>query len=875
MINSSDTISESQLDVLINIANNNWEKFFMKKAAILVTLGLFTTSILTPLANAKADSTQGVDWSKYQNNDGVYGYPSDTFVFSQIGGVYGSDTQGYNVQSTYASQVRGALSNGKHVHTYIWFQVGGNQPLAERALDYFLPKIQTPKGSIIALDYESGASGDIKANTNAIMYAMQRIRAAGYVPMLYSGNYYLRTYVNASQIVSAFGNCLWIADYPYNGVVTTAPNAYKPNVNGLAIWQFTSNYRPGGLDGSVDYTGITNSGYGPSAGSQPSQGTSTTPNTPTTPSGSNGQLTPVSSATSNALQNAIANARLYTRQFYTPSSYAALQNALTQAVNMVNAGTGSENDYVAMLAQLNNAMASVVRVSPVIDAGTKAALDNSISLASLFTPSYYVPASYATLANALTQAKNVRSFWASTSAQYQAATQSLNAAINGVQRNVPVIDQGTKNALNNAIADASQYTSTYYTPASYATLQQAINQAKGVQNFWPSTSAQYVAATQALQNAMNNIVRVVPVIDPQTRAQLNQAIYDASLYTPKYYVPSTFAPMANALANARAVRSFWPSTQAQYVAATKNLVAAMNGVQRNVPVISPSVQNALKAAISSAQVNLSGAKNTTSSQYGALQNALTNAQNVVGFWPSTQDQYAAALSTLTNALNNYTNGNPASASMVQALNSAYAAAKLYTPSYYTPASYATLAQALQNGAAVLANPNGSATQYQQATQSLNAAMNNIVRIVPVINGQTRAQLNEAIYNASLYTPSYYVPSSFAPLADALAKARAVTNYWPSTQAQYAAAIQNLNAAMNNVVRIVPAVSAQAKSNLNAAIAAASAYTPSYYTAASYNNLKTALVAGKAVVSYWPSTQAQYVAAANALQQAMDNIVRVK
>ncbi|WP_286011708.1 GH25 family lysozyme, partial [Enterococcus italicus] len=96
-------------------------------------------------------------------------------------------------------------------HTYIWYEVGGSIDLSKATLDYFLPRIQTPKGSIVALDYEHGASGDKQANTNAILYGMRRVKAAGYTPMYYSGKPYTIANVYYQQILAEFPNSLWMA----------------------------------------------------------------------------------------------------------------------------------------------------------------------------------------------------------------------------------------------------------------------------------------------------------------------------------------------------------------------------------------------------------------------------------------------------------------------------------------------------------------------------------------------------------------------------------------------------------------------------------------------------------------------------------------
>lgn len=128
-------------------------------------------------------------------------------------------------------------------------------------LNYFLPKIQTPKGSIIALDYEDGAGPSAQANTDNVLYGMRRIRDAGYTPVLYSGKYYIANHLQLDRILSEFPNSLWIASYADMQVRTRPLWGYFPSMPGVAIWQFTSTGRAGGLDYNVDLLGITKKGY--------------------------------------------------------------------------------------------------------------------------------------------------------------------------------------------------------------------------------------------------------------------------------------------------------------------------------------------------------------------------------------------------------------------------------------------------------------------------------------------------------------------------------------------------------------------------------------------------------------------------------------
>ncbi|KWT45160.1 GH25 family lysozyme [Lactiplantibacillus plantarum] len=229
------------------------------RALILMVGAIFMAFFMVNVTSqASTSCDQGVDWSKFQSNSGVFGYSTDKFVFSQAGGFYG----GTNIpQTTYASQVASAKQAGKRVHTYLWDGVGGNMTNAKAMMAYYLPRVKTPKGSIVALDYEDGASNSVTANTNAILAQMKLIKDAGFTPVLYSGKAYLNTHVNVAAIVRAYGNCLWLAEYPDYLVRTKPDYNWFPSMDGVAIFQFTSMYKAGGLDGDVDLTGITKSGY--------------------------------------------------------------------------------------------------------------------------------------------------------------------------------------------------------------------------------------------------------------------------------------------------------------------------------------------------------------------------------------------------------------------------------------------------------------------------------------------------------------------------------------------------------------------------------------------------------------------------------------
>lgn len=219
---------------------------------VLITIFCITALSMSTIPVSAAKGDQGVDWARYQGINGKWGYAHDKFAICQIGGT----TDGWNTydQSTYRTQVAATIAMGRRAHTYIWWQNVTTQQQTDKVLDYFLPRVQTPKRSIVALDVESG-----QQNTSTVDYALSRIKQAGYTPVLYGYKSYLISHVDLASLAKKY--TLWLAEYP-DYSVTTKPNYnFFPSYDNIGIFQFTSTYVAGGLDGDVDLTGITDNGY--------------------------------------------------------------------------------------------------------------------------------------------------------------------------------------------------------------------------------------------------------------------------------------------------------------------------------------------------------------------------------------------------------------------------------------------------------------------------------------------------------------------------------------------------------------------------------------------------------------------------------------
>ena len=224
-----------------------------KKIAVATAAAFLLAPVaLGPTQAQAAKGDHGVDWAVYQGAYGKWGYANDKFAISQIGGT----NTGWDLydQWTYGSQVKSTIAMGRRAHTYIWWENVTTNAQADHVLNYFLPKIQTPKGSIVALDIERGAQ-----NTAVIERALQRIKNAGYTPVVYGYKSFLVNNTDLHRLAKNY--VLWLAQYP-SMYVTPNPNYnFFPSFDNIGIFQFTSTYVAGGLDGDIDLTGITDNGY--------------------------------------------------------------------------------------------------------------------------------------------------------------------------------------------------------------------------------------------------------------------------------------------------------------------------------------------------------------------------------------------------------------------------------------------------------------------------------------------------------------------------------------------------------------------------------------------------------------------------------------
>lgn len=195
----------------------------------------------------------GVDVAAYQSTSmGNFHTAGASFVVVKL-------TEGTNYFNPKArAQVASSRANHCYTHAYHFANFGSSVSQAKAEAKYFLKyvaKVNISKKRMIFLDWEGNTyncvTGSKAANTKAILAFMDVCHKAGYPVGLYSGASLMRTAIDTSQVIKRYGTCLWVASYPTMSAVSTANFGYFPSMDGIVIWQFTSNWKGMGVDGNV------------------------------------------------------------------------------------------------------------------------------------------------------------------------------------------------------------------------------------------------------------------------------------------------------------------------------------------------------------------------------------------------------------------------------------------------------------------------------------------------------------------------------------------------------------------------------------------------------------------------------------------------
>ncbi|XOI99088.1 S-layer homology domain-containing protein [Paenibacillus polymyxa] len=196
---------------------------------------------------------------------------------------------------------------------------------------------------------------------------------------------------------------------------------------------------------------------------------------------------------------------------YTPASWTALEEARNEANRVLNDLTATQAQVDKALLDLTDARTGLIPTTsvPVVDKSALQAKVTEITGESL-EESAYTPASWTALDNAMNEAERVLNEPTATQAQVDKALQDLTDARSGLipTTSVPVVDKSVLQAKVTEITGESLEESAY-TPASWVTLKDAMNEAERVLNEPTATQAQVDKALKDLTNARTGLTKVI------------------------------------------------------------------------------------------------------------------------------------------------------------------------------------------------------------------------------------------------------------------------------------------------------------------------------------------------------------------------------
>lgn len=238
-------------------------------ATILLNSGMALFPHLAPATSTvQASSTSvaakalGIDVASYQSAD----LTAHAKAGSQFAIVKVSEGTSYRNPKG-ASQIKSAIANDMMPMGYHFATFSSNSPAARKEAKYAISSAKAlglPKGSYLACDYETGQGNIITNGKNvtakAIIAFMDEIKSAGYQPLLYASSSVLRNNINTPSIVNKYPNSLWVAAYAISGRVDKPNFKYFPSMDGVAIWQFTDNWKGMSTDGNVTILPLSISG---------------------------------------------------------------------------------------------------------------------------------------------------------------------------------------------------------------------------------------------------------------------------------------------------------------------------------------------------------------------------------------------------------------------------------------------------------------------------------------------------------------------------------------------------------------------------------------------------------------------------------------
>lgn len=193
-------------------------------------------------------STKGIDVSTYQGQPDWAKVKASGVDFAFIRAGYGKN----NIDQRCSYNGTNTKANGVTPHFY-WFSYAYSKDMVVNEANYLIAEAKKyTSNCMLAWDFEydsmnyannKGVTVSKSTLTNWAVAFCQTVQAAGFTPVIYANEDYVRNYIDINSVISQTGAKLWFARYS-STIGNYGSNAY--------IWQHSSTGSVPGISGNVD-----------------------------------------------------------------------------------------------------------------------------------------------------------------------------------------------------------------------------------------------------------------------------------------------------------------------------------------------------------------------------------------------------------------------------------------------------------------------------------------------------------------------------------------------------------------------------------------------------------------------------------------------
>lgn len=534
------------------------------------------------------------------------------------------------------------------------------------------------------------------------------------------------------------------------------------------------------------------------------------------------------------------------RNLYTEDSLTNLDDVLQAAKEAVNKQDVSINEVQDAKMALYNALTSQLKAIKKEDTVDTDSLKAEIQKAEELQEDSYTTESWQKFVSVLQNVKALLEKENLTQMEVNKGTDALKIAIEQLEKRPDV----QKEALEQLISTAKQKKESDYTPDSWQSLQDAMQKAKAVFDD-PEANQEKVDQTLAELNAAIDSLQEAFSIDPSKLETLLEATKSLQ---EENYTSSSWKRLQDVIDRANALLEKTDKTQEE--------------IDQMVDEIRSSYQSLVKKADTSKLQSLIDKIDKideslyTPESFASLKESVKEAKTLLDNEEVSQEDIDAILKKLETAKEALVQ-NPEAVDKTD-IKALVDEVKKLEESLYTPESYASLKEAMQQAETVIAKEDALQEEVDMAYSKLNESKENLIKNPKVVD---RTSLEDILQQAKSKDENQYTPNSYDPLKDAIEKATVIVQKEDVKQEEINQMVKNLQSVLEQLVTRAN------KEKLVDTIYAATQLSQNEYTPESYAALQNQLLASQKVLANENASQIEVDQAVTALQASLDALVK--